>query len=42
VNSTMIQCKNFCICHNVPSVQQQCDNKNVQTKNIENISTAGD
>jgi hypothetical protein len=27
VNSTMIQCKNFCKCHNVPSVEQYYHNK---------------
>jgi hypothetical protein len=27
VSSTMIHCKNVCKCHNVPSVQQQYDNK---------------
>jgi hypothetical protein len=33
MNSTMICCKNFCKCHNVPPVQQQYDNKkNLQIK----------
>jgi hypothetical protein len=31
VNSTMIYCKNFCKCHNVPPVQQY-DNKNINTE----------
>jgi hypothetical protein len=34
VNLTKIYCKHICKCDNVPSVQQQYDNKNLKEKKI--------
>jgi hypothetical protein len=34
VNSTMIYCKNFCKCHNVPPIQQQQQQQRIIKKLI--------